>query len=201
MPLRSTDGVSTAVARGVCRRAPPSPGPGFRSARTARACRPASRRTSGRRCASLSAVPVPSASCQNSPGSRPRCEKKTRRRPSGVHTGAKSAAGSNVRRLSVWRARSHTQMSFSWSADRHRHPRPVRRDARVEVGARRRRQRLLAPLPIHPDQRALRRRRGAGSVHVRERSVGGDDEIARASRRRHEPRQHRHRRSRASPTG
>ena len=62
-----------------------------------------------------SAAPVPSAACQNRLAAPARCEENAIRCPSGVHTGLWSVPGSNVRRVSVRRARLQIQMSFSCS--------------------------------------------------------------------------------------
>ena len=76
-----------------------------------------------------------------------------------------------------------------------RDARPVGREVRSHVGARRRGDGLLFAAPIDPHERARVCRETSRRVHVHERPVGRQGEIARAGALCGEPRQYRHRRS------
>ena len=112
--------------------------------------------------------------------------------PSVVHTGAKSAAGPNVSWLSVWRARSHTQMSFSWS----RWPPPrasrpaTRADGRRGAGA----HRAAPPGPADPPTPACAPPATSGASTYARVPSAATSKFGRSLRLRHQPRQHRHRR-------
>ena len=136
-------------------------------------CRPAARPTRAARC--VPSVSRSATRCRRPlartaiRGTPPVCDVKTRRRPSGIQTGPWSSPGSVVTRVSVSRARSHTQMSFVLIVDLERDPRAVRRQPRPRIRPRGApRDRLLPALAIHPHQRARRRAAAAaGRVHQR----------------------------------
>src|SRR5262249_27327094 len=73
----------------------------------------------------------------------------------------------------------HDDRQF-WLVDGHGYSRAVRRDTRLIVGPRRRWQQFLPALPVDPDQGRIDRRARTGSVHVRQRSVRGDDELTKS---------------------
>ena len=201
MPLRSMDDVS----RRVCTRRVPSRASIIRSwfppepRRRSPACRPDVTPDGGAPVASLSAPPEPSAGCQNRPCSRPRCEKNTRRCPSWRPHRSEVSRGIE-RELSERPACEipHPDVVLL-VLNGHRHSRPVRRHARMEVGARRRPQRLLPALSIHPDQRARRRRQAPGASTYASVPSAATSKSAAPCGCHHQSRQHRHRRPTRPP--
>jgi hypothetical protein len=77
-------------------------------------------------------------------------EPKTTRRPSLLHVGYVSGVGSNVSLVSVRRASSHTQIVVVLIADIDCDARAVWRDPRIDVGTRRRAQRVFASRAFYP---------------------------------------------------